>query len=72
MPTTKRRRLLIAIAAGAAADVVALAAFTAYSWTAMHSGWSDGVLRAYQIATLVAPAALGFATGWIVYRKIRQ
>ena len=66
-----KRRLLIAVAAGIAVDAVALAAFGLYTWTAIHSGWSEGGLGAFMAATIVVPAALGFVTGWFVYRHKR-
>jgi hypothetical protein len=39
-----------------------------YTWTAIHSGWSNVEIRVFQAATFAVPLAIGIAVGWIAYR----
>ena len=56
--------LFVATMVGAAVFL----AFGVYTWTAIHSGWSELGVRTFHAATRVVPVALGLAAGWAVYR----
>jgi hypothetical protein len=53
------------------AAVVGLAVwfgFALYTWTAIHSGWSDFGIQMFSVAMWVVPVAVGLGAGWAVYR----
>jgi len=58
---------LVALAVALMVGVAVFLAFGLYTWTAIHSGWSELGVRTFHLATRVVPIAMGLAAGWVVY-----
>jgi asparagine N-glycosylation enzyme membrane subunit Stt3 len=63
---------LFAIAAGGAVAAATFSGFALYTWTAIHSGWSQAGINAFHAATTVVPLVLGMLAGIAVYRLTRR
>jgi asparagine N-glycosylation enzyme membrane subunit Stt3 len=65
-------RLLFALTAGGAVAAAIFGGFALYTWTAIHSGWSQAGINAFYAATAVVPLGLGMLAGIAVYRLTRR
>ena len=64
-------KILFALIVGTIVGTAVFFGFALYTWTAIHSGWSDAGLRTFQVATFVVPLALGLVAAWFTYRTGR-
>ena len=60
--------LIVGAAAGVAAAAVVYLVMGLYVWTVIHSGWSDGAIRAYHASLNVVPLVVGLAVALCVFR----
>ena len=62
--------------AGLAAAAVVYFVMALYVWTVIHSGWTDGAIRAYYTSFYVVPPIVGLLAAWsawaVVARRARQ
>ena len=65
-------RILVAVVVGLVVGGVVYFAFAVYTWTAIHSGWSQRGIDIFYLATLLAPVLVGGLTTWGVYRFLRS
>ena len=61
-------KVLCAFAVGLAVAVAVFLRFALYTWTAIHSGWSDVGLQIFATAMRAVPPVLGLIAGWVAYR----
>ena len=64
--------LIAGILAGVVTAIVAFAIMAASVWTVIHSGWTDGAIRAYYVALYVAPLLLGLLSAWSLHGIVRS
>lgn len=50
--------------AGLAAAAVVYFVMALYVWTVIHSGWTDGAIRAYYTSFYVVPPIVGLLAAW--------
>ncbi len=67
-PPLLMSKVVFAVVVGLAVCGVVFFGFAAYTWTAIHSGWSLFGIRLFQAATLIVPPAMGVLAGWYAYR----
>jgi hypothetical protein len=63
-------RVVAAIGAAAAVAAAVFVPYGMYTWTAIHSGWSDAQIRAFFVGMWVLPLVAGLATGWLTFRRL--
>ena len=61
-------RVLVAVVAGLVVGGVVFFAFALYTWTAIHSGWSQRGIDNFYLATLLVPIVAGAAAALLLYR----
>ena len=64
--------LIAGVLAGLTAAGVVYFVMGLYVWTVIHSGWSDGAIRAYHASLDVVPLVIGLAVALWVYRIRRS
>lgn len=48
--------------------MVTFVGFGLYTWTAIHSGWSDFGMQVFGVASMVVPPVLGLVADWVAHR----
>ena len=64
-------RVLVAVAVGLVVGGVVFFAFALYTWTAIHSGWSQHGMYIFSLATLLVPIVAGAAAALRVGPALR-
>ena len=67
---------MISIIAGALAGLAAAAVvyfvMALYVWTVIHSGWTDGAIRAYYTSLSIVPPIVGLLAAWGVWAVVAR
>lgn len=63
-------RVLVAVVAGLVVGGVVYFAFAVYTWTAIHSGWSQRGIDNFYLATDLIPVLVGAITMWCAHRLL--
>lgn len=64
-------RVLVAVAIGLIVTVALIFAFGTYTWSAIHSGWSQQAIDTYYLAAYLVPTAAGAVSAVAAYCLIR-
>ena len=59
---------LFALTVATVVGVAVWFGFALYTWTAIHSGWSDFGIQMFTVAMWVVPVAAGLGAGLAAYR----
>jgi hypothetical protein len=61
-------KVLFALAVATMVGVTVWFGLALYTWTVIHSGWSELGIQMFAFATWVVPVAVGIGAGWAAYR----
>jgi uncharacterized membrane protein YphA (DoxX/SURF4 family) len=64
--------VLLAFVVGLAVAAAVFLGITLYTWTAIHSGWSDFGIEVFFASMWIAPLVLGTGAGAWTYRTLRK